>query len=76
MNPLLAVLVTGVAMFAAHVLVILLFREKPAAPEEAPAEAGTPARASGRPPWSKGPPAPPRSWRTAWCRERRTTRPR
>jgi len=46
-NPLLAVLVTGVAMFAAHVLVILLFREKPAAPEEAPAEAGTPARASG-----------------------------
>ena len=47
MNPLLAVLVTGVAMFAAHVLVILLFREKPAAPEEAPAEAGTPARASG-----------------------------
>ena len=47
MNPLLAVLVTGVAMFAAHVLVILLFREKPAAPEEAPAEAGTPARTSG-----------------------------
>ena len=47
MNPLLAVLVTGVAMFAAHVLVILLFREKPAPPEEAPAEAGTPARASG-----------------------------
>ena len=47
MNPLLAVLVTGVAMFAAHVLVILLFREKPDAPEEAPAEAGAPARASG-----------------------------
>ena len=45
MNPFLAVIITGVAMFVAHVLVILLFREKPAAPEEASAEA--PARASG-----------------------------
>ena len=30
MNPLIAVIVTGIAMFAAHILVILLFREKPA----------------------------------------------
>ena len=47
MNPLLAVLISGVAMFAAHILVILLFREKPAAPEEEAAEAQAPARAAG-----------------------------
>ncbi len=46
MNPLTAVLVTGVAMFVAHIVVILLFREKPEAPAEAPAEAETEARAS------------------------------
>ena len=47
MNPLIAVLITGVAMFVAHILVILLFREKPAAPEEEAAEAQAPARAAG-----------------------------
>lgn len=41
MNPLIAVIITGVAMFVAHILVILLFREKPAAPDEAAAEAET-----------------------------------
>lgn len=46
MNPLMAVLITGAAMFAAHVLVILLFREKPAAPEETEAEEQAPAKAS------------------------------
>ena len=46
MNPLIAVIITGVTMFVAHILVILLFREKPAAPEEPAAEAGAPARAS------------------------------
>ena len=46
MNPLIAVIITGVAMFVAHILVILLFREKPAAPEEPAAEAEAPARAS------------------------------
>lgn len=47
MNPLIAVLISGVAMFAAHILVILLFREKPAAPEEKAAEAQAPAKAVG-----------------------------
>ena len=47
MNPLIAVLISGVAMFAAHILVILLFREKPAAPEEQAAEAQAPAKAAG-----------------------------
>ena len=47
MNPLIAVLITGVAMFVAHILVILRFREKPAAPEEEAAEAQAPARAAG-----------------------------
>ena len=47
MNPLIAVLISGVAMFAAHILVILLFREKPAAPEEEAAEAQVPAKAVG-----------------------------
>ena len=47
MNPLIAVLISGVAMFAAHILVILLFREKPAAPEEEAAEAQAPAKAVG-----------------------------
>ena len=47
MNPLLAVLISGVAMFAAHILVILLFREKPAAPEEEATEAQAPAKAAG-----------------------------
>jgi len=46
-NPLLAVLISGVAMFAAHILVILLFREKPAAPEEEATEAQAPAKAAG-----------------------------
>ena len=46
MNPLIAVIITGVAMFVAHILVILLFREKPAAPEEPAAEAEEPAGAS------------------------------
>ena len=48
MNPLIAVLITGVAMFVAHILVILLFRERPAAPDEAAAEseAEAPARTS------------------------------
>lgn len=47
MNPLTAVLVTGVAMFVAHILVILLFREKPAAPEKTAADAEEqPARAA------------------------------
>ncbi len=46
MNPLIAVIITGVAMFVAHILVILLFREKPAAPEEPAADAEAPARAS------------------------------
>ena len=46
MNPLIAVLITGVAMFVAHILVILLFRERPAAPDEVPAEAEAPAKAS------------------------------
>ena len=48
MNPLIAVLITGAAMFVAHILVILLFRERPAAPDEAVAEseAEAPARAS------------------------------
>ena len=41
MNPLIAVIITGVAMFVAHILVILLFREKPAASEKPSAEAGT-----------------------------------
>ena len=46
MNPLIAVLITGAAMFVAHILVILLFRERPAAPEKAAAEseAKAPAR--------------------------------
>ena len=44
MNPLIAVLISGVAMFAAHILVILLFREKPAAPEEGAVEAEAPAK--------------------------------
>ena len=45
MNPLIAVIITGVAMFVAHILVILLFREKPAAaPQEAEA---APAKPSG-----------------------------
>lgn len=44
MNPFLAVIITGVAMFVAHILVILLFREKPAAPPESAAEA--PAKAA------------------------------
>ncbi len=47
MNPLIAVLISGVAMFAAHILVILLFREKPAAPQEDATEAPAPARAAG-----------------------------
>ncbi|MCY4637163.1 MAG: ubiquinol-cytochrome c reductase iron-sulfur subunit [Acidobacteria bacterium] len=47
MNPLLAVLISGVAMFAAHILVILLFREKPAVPEEKATEAQAPAKAAG-----------------------------
>ncbi len=47
MNPLLAVLISGVAMFAAHILVILLFREKPAVPEEEATEAQAPAKAAG-----------------------------
>ena len=46
MNPLIAVIITGAAMFVAHILVILLFREKPATPEEAVAEEA-PARAAG-----------------------------
>jgi len=46
-NPLLAVLISGVAMFAAHILVILLFREKPAVPEEKATEAQAPAKAAG-----------------------------
>ncbi|MYD85135.1 MAG: hypothetical protein F4Y14_02515, partial [Acidobacteria bacterium] len=46
MNPLIAVLITGVAMFVAHIAVILLFREKPAASEKAEAEAEAPARTS------------------------------
>jgi len=46
-NPLIAVLISGVAMFAAHILVILLFREKPAAPQEDATEAPAPARAAG-----------------------------
>ena len=46
MNPLIAVIITGVAMFVAHILVILLFREKPAAREEPAADAEAPARAS------------------------------
>ena len=48
MNPLIAVLITGAAMFVAHILVILLFRERPAAPDEAAAEseAEAPARTS------------------------------
>ena len=46
MNPLIAVIITGVAMFVAHILVILLFREKPAAPKEPAAEAEAPVRAS------------------------------
>ena len=48
MNPLIAVLITGVAMFVAHILVILLFRERPAAPEKAAgeSEAEAPARTS------------------------------
>jgi cytochrome b6-f complex iron-sulfur subunit len=46
-NPLIAVLISGVAMFAAHILVILLFREKPAAPEEEATEAQAPAKAAG-----------------------------
>ena len=47
MNPLIAVIITGVAMFAAHILVILLFREKPVAPEEGTVEAPAPAKAAG-----------------------------
>lgn len=47
MNPLIAVLISGVAMFAAHILVILLFREKPAAPQEEATEAAAPAKAAG-----------------------------
>ncbi|MDE2904548.1 MAG: Rieske 2Fe-2S domain-containing protein, partial [Acidobacteriota bacterium] len=47
MNPLIAVLISGVAMFAAHILVILLFREKPAAPPEEATEAAAPAKAAG-----------------------------
>ena len=47
MNPLIAVIITGVAMFVAHILVILLFREKPAAREETAAEAEAPAGAAG-----------------------------
>ncbi len=47
MNPLIAVIITGVAMFVAHILVILLFREKPAAPEEGTVEAPAPAKAVG-----------------------------
>lgn len=47
MNPLIAVLVSGVAMFAAHILVILLFREKPAAPQEEATDAPAPAKAAG-----------------------------
>ena len=48
MNPLIAVVITGVAMFVAHILVILLFREKPAKVEKpravkTPADAGGPA---------------------------------
>ena len=44
MNPLIAIIVTGIAMFAAHILVILLFREKPAPkPKPAAAEAVAPA---------------------------------
>ena len=46
MNPLIAVIITGVAMFVAHILVILLFREKPAATEEPAAEAEAPVRPS------------------------------
>ncbi len=47
MNPLTAVVITGIAMFVAHILVILLFREKPAPkPKVAvPAEAAPAARA-------------------------------
>ena len=44
MNPLIAIIVTGIAMFAAHILVILLFREKSAPkPKPAVAEAAAPA---------------------------------
>ena len=44
MNPLIAIIVTGIAMFAAHILVILLFREKPAPkPKPAAAAAAAPA---------------------------------
>ena len=44
MNPLIAIIVTGIAMFAAHILVILLFREKPAPkPKPVAAEAAAPA---------------------------------
>ena len=51
MNPLIAVVITGVAMFAAHILVILLFREKaakvgkPRAAEAPAADAGAPVAA-------------------------------
>ncbi len=48
MNPLIAVIITGVAMFVAHILVILLFREKPAAVRKEPAaDAEAPAKAAG-----------------------------
>ena len=44
MNPLIAIIVTGIAMFAAHILVILLFREKPAPkPKPAVVEPAAPA---------------------------------